>query len=146
MAYRVEWKNDMLFEGTTPNGHKVLMDTIKEHGGNDSAAAPMQLVLIALGGCTGMDVIAILRKMKDLPKSFYMEIDSERAPEHPKVFTAATLIYRLEGPDLPENQVKQAIDLSLSKYCGVVNTLKKAMPVSYCYEINGNRSAVAPAP
>jgi putative redox protein len=134
MAYRVEWKNDMLFEGTTPNGHKVLMDTIKEHGGNDSAAAPMQLVLIALGGCTGMDVIAILRKMKDLPKSFYMEIDSERAPEHPKVYKKTRIKYVFVG-DVKEENVKRAIELSQTKYCSVSAILRGVGEVEYSYEI-----------
>jgi len=134
MAYRVEWKNDMLFEGTTPNGHKVLMDTINEHGGNDSAAAPMQLVLIALGGCTGMDVIAILRKMKDLPKSFYMEIDSERAPEHPKVYKKTRIKYVFVG-DVKEENVKRAIELSQTKYCSVSAILRGVGEVEYSYEI-----------
>jgi len=134
MAYRVEWKNDMLFEGTTPNGHKVLMDTVKEHGGNDSAAAPMQLVLIALGGCTGMDVIAILRKMKDLPKSFYMEIDSERAPEHPKVYKKTRIKYVFVG-DVKEENVKRAIELSQTKYCSVSAILRGVGEVEYSYEI-----------
>jgi len=134
MAYRVEWKNDMLFEGTTPNGHKVLMDTVMEHGGNDSAATPMQLVLIALGGCTGMDVIAILRKMKDLPKSFYMEIDSERAPDHPKVYKKTRIKYVFVG-DVKEENVKRAIELSQTKYCSVSAILRGVGEVEYSYEI-----------
>jgi len=73
-------------------------------------------------------------------------VEAERASEHPKVFTAATLIYRFTGDNLPEDQIKHAIELSLSKYCGMVNTVKKAAPISYCYEINGQRSPVQPAP
>jgi len=134
MAFKVEWKKDMLFEGTTPNGHKVFMDTVKEHGGSDSAAAPMQLVLIALGGCTGMDVISILRKMKDVPKEFYMEIDSERAPEHPKIYKKTRIKYVFVG-DVKEENVKRAIELSQTKYCSVSAILKGVGEVEYTYEI-----------
>jgi len=134
MAFKVEWKKDMLFEGTTPNGHKVFMDTVKEHGGSDSAAAPMQLVLIALGGCTGMDVISILRKMKDVPKEFYMEIDSERAPEHPKIYKKTRIKYVFVG-DVKEENVKRAIELSQTKYCSVTAILKGVGEVEYTYEI-----------
>ena len=134
MAFKVEWKKDMLFEGTTPNGHKVFMDTVKEHGGSDSAAAPMQLVLIALGGCTGMDVISILRKMKDVPKEFYMEIDSERAPEHPKIYKKTRIKYVFVG-EVKEENVKRAIELSQTKYCSVTAILKGVGEVEYTYEI-----------
>ena len=134
MAFKVEWKKDMLFEGTTPNGHKVFMDTVKEHGGSDSAAAPMQLVLVALGGCTGMDVISILRKMKDVPKEFYMEIDSERAPEHPKIYKKTRIKYVFVG-DVKEENVKRAIELSQTKYCSVSAILKGVGEVEYTYEI-----------
>ncbi|MGB9599387.1 MAG: OsmC family protein [Myxococcota bacterium] len=134
MAFKVTWKKDMLFEGESPEGHKVMMDTSKEHGGSDSAAAPMQLVLLALGGCTGMDVIAILRKMKNIPEEFYMEIESERAPEHPKVYKKTNIKYVFVG-DLKEENVKKAIELSQTKYCSVSAILRGVGEVNYSYEI-----------
>jgi putative redox protein len=134
MAFKVVWKKDMYFEGETPNGHKVMMDTLKEHGGNDSAPTPMQLVLLALGGCTGMDVIAILKKMRDLPDEFYMEIESERATEHPKIYKKTNIKYVFVG-DVKEENVKKAIELSQSKYCSVSAILKGVGEVNYSYEI-----------
>ncbi len=134
MSFRVEWKNDMLFEGITPSGHRVSMDTTVEHGGSDSAPTPMQMVLLALGGCTGMDVISILKKMKNLPDEFYMEIESERATEHPKIYKSTTIKYIFKG-DVKEENVKKAIELSQSKYCSVSAILKGVGEVKYSYEI-----------
>lgn len=134
MSFVVRWKEDMSFEGETPNGHKVLMDTIKEHGGSDSAPTPMQLVLLALGGCTGMDVIAILKKMKDLPDEFFMEIEAERSQEHPKIYKKTNIKYIFKG-NVKEENVKKAIDLSQNKYCSVSAILKGVGEVNYTFEI-----------
>lgn len=134
MSFRVVWKNDMLFEGITPAAHKITMDTTKEHGGTDSAPTPMQLVLLALGGCTGMDVISILRKMRDLPQEFYMEIDSERAERHPKVYKKTRIKYIFVG-DVQEENIKKAIELSQQKYCSVSAILRGVGEVEYSYEI-----------
>lgn len=134
MSFEVEWRNDMLFEGVTPTGHRITMDTTKEHGGRDSAPSPMQLVLLALGGCTGMDVISILRKMKDLPRKFYMEIESERAEEHPKVYKKTKVRYIFIG-DVQEEHVRKAIELSQQKYCSVSAILRGVGEVEYSYEI-----------
>ena len=147
MHVTVNWAGEkMRLQGVGASGQPVTMDAGTDHGGQNAGARPSEVLLMGMAGCTALDVLSILQKKRLELTSFAIDVEADRAPEHPKVFTAATLIYRLEGPDLPENQVKQAIELSLSKYCGMVNTMKKAMPISYCYEINGNRSAVAPAP
>lgn len=147
MRVTVTWAGEhMRLKGLGASGQPVTMDAAPEHGGENQGARPSEVLLIGMAGCTALDVLSILNKKRLPVTSFAIDVEAERAAEHPKVFTAATLVYRLSGPELPGNQVKQAIDLSLSKYCGMVNTLKKAMPISYCYEINGNRSPVITAP
>lgn len=147
MKVTVTWEGEhMRLKGLGASGQPVTMDAASEHGGQNLGARPSEVLLMGMAGCTAMDVLSILKKKRLSLASFAIDVEAERAPEHPKIFTAATLVYRLAGPELPEDQVKHAIELSLSKYCGMVNTLKKAVPISYCYEINGNRSPVIPAP
>jgi len=112
----------MQFVGKGERGHGVLMDASPKGGGSDSAATPLEAFLCALGGCTGMDVISILRKMKTEPSSLRIEIQDERASEYPKVITKLHIIYRVTGA-VPEVNLKKAIDLSLSKYCPITNTI-----------------------
>ena len=112
----------MRFVGKGDSGHEVHMDASPKVGGSDSAARPLEVLFCALGGCTGMDVVAILRKMKTEPSSLRIEIQDERASEYPKVITELHLVYRVTGA-VPEENLKKAIDLSLSKYCPISNTL-----------------------
>ncbi len=118
----VEHMGRMLFRGSSASGHDVVMDASREVGGEDSAARPVEVLLCALGGCTGMDVVSVLRKMKTEPTGLRIEIDDERAPEYPKVITRLHLTYVIEG-DVPEENAAKAIDLSLAKYCPITNTL-----------------------
>jgi len=112
----------MEFRGRGASGHEVRMDASAEAGGEDSAARPVEVLLSALGGCTGMDVVSILRKMKTEPIGLRVEIDDERASEYPKVITRLHLTYVVEG-DVPQENIAKAVDLSLAKYCPISNTL-----------------------
>ena len=118
----VKYVGGMAFRGTGSSGHEVAMDASLDVGGEDSAARPVEVLLCALGGCTGMDVVSILRKMKTEPIGLRIEIEDERAPEYPKVITGLHLAYVIEG-DVPEENAAKAIDLSLAKYCPIANTL-----------------------
>jgi putative redox protein len=118
----VRHTDGMAFRGIGASGHEVVMDASREVGGEDSAPRPVEALLCALGGCTGMDVISLLRKMKTEPTALRIEIDDERAPEYPKVITKLHLTYVVEG-NVPKENVAKAIDLSLSKYCPIANTL-----------------------
>jgi putative redox protein len=120
----------MQFIGVGNSGHEVVMDAASTGGGSDSAARPVETLLCALGGCTGMDVISILRKMKSEPTRFRIEIEDERAPEYPKVLTRIHLTYVVEGA-VPEENLRKAIDLSLSKYCPIANTLAGVSKITY---------------
>ena len=126
----VEFTSGMAFVGKGASGHEVHMDAGESVGGADAAARPVEAMLSSLGGCTGMDVVSILRKMKTEPSSLQIEIQDERAPEYPKVFTKIHLIYRVEG-DVPEENLTKAIEMSLAKYCPIANTLGGVSEISY---------------
>jgi putative redox protein len=110
------------------------MDASEDVGGQNSGARPTELVLSAVAGCTGIDIISILQKMRLEPISFQMDIKSDRAENHPKRFTHIHIHYALEG-DLPEEKVVRAIELSNDKYCSVSHSLNAEMTTSY--SING---------
>lgn len=133
----VSWKGGMAFTGVSGSGHEVQMDAAPEAGGGDTAARPMEVVLAALGGCTGMDVVSILNKMRLEYERFEMEIAAERSAEHPKVFTEITIIYRIWGAKVPRDLVEKAVRLSQEKYCSVSNMLNKVAHLRYRVDING---------
>lgn len=125
----VKFIDGMQFIGQGESKHEVHMDASQKVGGIDSAARPLEVMLCALGGCTGMDVVSILRKMKTEPRSLQIEITDERAPEYPKVFTKLHLTYRVTGA-VPQDNLNKAIDLSLSKYCPIANTLAGVVEIT----------------
>jgi putative redox protein len=124
----------MAFIGKTPSGHELKMDASEEVGGENAGARPTELLLNAVAGCTGIDIISILSKMRLNPTSFEMDVKGERAEDHPKRFTQIHIHYALEG-ELPEDKVVRAISLSKDKYCSVSHSLNATMSVSY--SING---------
>ncbi len=127
---KLEWKKNMNFIAHTPSAHEVHIDSSKESGGDDTAARPMEMLLISLGGCTAMDVISILKKMRALPDDFHVEIDYERAPIHPKIYTRIHLRYIFTNAPSPE-KAQKAVELSQNKYCSVSAMLKKASNLTY---------------
>ena len=126
----VEYSGGMAFVGKVASGHDVRMDAGESVGGTDSAPRPVEILLSSLGGCTGMDVVSLLRKMKTEPKSLQIEIQDERAAEYPKVITKIHLIYKVEG-EVPEENLTKAIELSLAKYCPIANTLAGVSEITY---------------
>lgn len=134
MELTIKWKEKMAFSGVTPSGHEINMDAAPEVGGENTGARPTELLLQAAAGCTGIDIISILHKMRLEPSSFHMDVKGERAEEHPKRFTTINIHYALEG-DLPEEKVFRAIQLSKDKYCSVSHSLNADITVSY--SING---------
>jgi len=139
MKSKITWTGDMAFSGLTPSGHEIKMDAAEEIGGQNSGARPTELLLNAIAGCTGIDIISILKKMRLEPLSFHMEIEGERAEEHPRRFTNVHIHYALEG-ELPADKVERAIQLSKDKYCSVSHSLNAVITVSY--SINGKERIV----
>lgn len=121
MEAKVTWDKGMRFVGVGPSGHAVAMDAGQEAGGASSAPRPTELLLFALGGCTGMDVVSILEKMRTPARSLEIVISGERAPEHPKRFRKAKLLVRAEG--VPEENLRKAAQLSHDRYCSVAHSL-----------------------
>ena len=131
---RVKWVEGMQFLGHVPSGHTVVMDATAEVGGADSASRPKELLLAGLGGCTGMDVVSILRKMHVPFDSFEIEVHAEESTEHPKTWTRIELVYRIVG-DVPEDKFLKAINLSQERYCAVSAMLGKAAEITVRHEI-----------
>lgn len=124
------WNGDMQFDSLV-SGHHVIMDASPEVGGKDAGPRPKALMLASLAGCTGMDVISILKKMRIEPKSFNIIIEAELTEEHPKHYSGMHLIYEFTGDGLDEEKLKKAIELSQDRYCGVSAVYRKAMPLTY---------------
>lgn len=133
----VRWEGGMQFRAVTGTGHEVVMDAGEAAGGQNAGARPADLLLVALGGCTGMDVVSILRKMRIAFDRFEVALESENADEHPKVFRAIRVVYRLWGEGVPVDRYLRAIELSWARYCSVSNTLRHAARLSYRAELNG---------
>ena len=135
MNAAVIWKEKMQFNGIAGE-HTVSMDA-KAPVGNDTAPTPKELVAIGLGGCTAMDVIALLKKYKTPPKSFRVDLDVQTtASGHPAVFEKATLIFQVEG-EVDAEKLNEAVLLSQTKYCGVSAMLSKSFPIEYRVVLNG---------
>ena len=138
MSY-VKQVEGLAVAGISESGHMVPMDTKKVVGGLESAAAPMELVLQALMGCTAMDVISILKKMKVPYTDFKVTETNERSEEHPKVYTAIHMVFHFKGDMIDPKKVKKAVKLSNEKYCPVSAMLSKTVEITYHIEINGQR-------
>lgn len=127
----VKWKENMCFEGRGESAKSILMDV---PGDGSKGLTPMEMVLVGLGGCTGMDVISILKKMRVEIEDLNIEINAERADEHPKKFTKINLKYKLTGSKIDEKKVEKAIALTADKYCSVIHSLDA--DITNSYEIN----------
>jgi putative redox protein len=128
----------LTFLGRAKSKHWVAMDGPETFGGSEAASRPMELFLISLAGCTGADVASLLKKMRVKYDKFEIHVDSERADEHPKVYTKIYLKYILWGQDLePEKEkIEKSIDLSQNKYCSISAMIRNAnIPVDYSYEL-----------
>lgn len=123
------WIGNMAFE-TEMDGHKVVIDAGVESGGDNLGPRPKKLMLTALAGCTGIDVIMILKKMKVVPESFQVIVEADVTEEHPKHYHKIKVIYQFKGKDLPMEKLEKAVKLSETTYCGVTAVYKKAMEIT----------------
>ena len=134
MLVEVQHVKGLTFVGKGDSNHWVVMDSSSKFGGAEAGTRPMELVLIALGGCTGMDVAWFLKKMRVHYTDFKIIINAERTEKHPKKFTKIHMKYSIRG-DVPEEKIKKAIELSQTRYCPVSEILRKSAEVTYEYEI-----------
>ncbi|MCX7870064.1 MAG: OsmC family protein [bacterium] len=125
------YQEGLRFVAVSNSNHAIVLDSKKDVGGFESANSPMELLSIALIGCTAMDVISIIKKMRENVTDFRVFFEGIRAQEHPKVFTSIKLIYQFKGKDLKYENLEKAVKLSYEKYCSVSNMLKKAVDIQY---------------
>jgi len=134
--FELEWKDGMEFEGKTPSNQKIVVDASEDAGGKNFGPRPMELFIVGLMGCTAMDVVSILNKMRKKIESFRIEVEAEKATEHPKVWTNINIKYILKGENLDDKSVQTAIELSQTKYCSAAATLRRSgANVNYSYII-----------
>ena len=122
---RVELLAGMTFRGASGSGHDVLMDAEPAAGGEERGARPMEVILLAFGGCTGMDVISILRKMRQDVVGYEVRLVGERTEQQPTVFTDVTVEHVVRGRELSVENVRRAVELSATRYCPVSAMLSR---------------------
>jgi putative redox protein len=123
---------DGLFIGISPSGHSQVLETNHER---DSAATPMELLLLALGGCTAVDVVSILKKKREQVTGYRVEVSGTRREEHPRAYTRMKVRHVVTGRGVSEKSVAQAVELSETKYCSVAATLRPGVEIVTTYEI-----------
>ncbi|MBS3736334.1 MAG: OsmC family protein [Candidatus Bipolaricaulota bacterium] len=133
MEIEVKQVEGSTFVGRGESGHWTVMDAAEEVDGHDGATRPMEMLLISLGGCTGIDLNTLLNKMRVDYDDIEMTISGDRNDDHPKYYTEIHVAYRIYGADLPEDKVAKAVRLTQEKYCSVTHSLEAE--VSYDYEI-----------
>jgi len=126
---------DMHFEGSSSSGHMLAMDAEDESGGHNKGFRPMELLLVGFGGCSGMDVLSILRKKRQNVTGLEMNVKGERADSHPHVYKDIHIEFVVKGKGVEKEAVQRALNLSLEKYCSVGATLGKTARITHSYKI-----------
>lgn len=124
-----KWIGNMAFEGEV-SGHKIIIDAASHVGGENRGARPKPLMMLALAGCTGMDVISILRKMRVDVEDFNVIVEGELNEEHPRYYRNMHVVYEVSGKNIPYDKVEKAVKLSEERYCGVSAVYKKALNIT----------------
>ncbi len=140
MEYSAKRIGKMAFYAKTPSGHDIYMDAREASGGDGSAPSPMETVLAALMGCTSMDVVSTLSKMKINDYEYSISANYEYAKEHPKVFTSIELVYHFSGKNLPRDKIEKAVNLSQERYCSVYAMLNKSVDITMKIEYEGEEN------
>jgi len=130
------WKDGMAFDAEL-NGHHFYIDADEKAGGKNRGPRPKGLLLTGLAGCTGMDVVSILKKMKVIDYTLEIDVTADSTDEHPKIYHTIHLNYIFNGNDLPIEKLKRAIELSETRYCGVSAMLRKAADIKIKIIVNG---------
>lgn len=131
----LELAEGMSFRATSGSGHTLTLDAAPEVGGMNRGPRPMELLLLGLGGCTGMDVISILRKMRQEVTGYQVRVSGERAESHPQIFTRITVEHVVRGRGVKPASVQRAIELSATRYCSASAMLERAARIEQTYRI-----------
>jgi len=132
---KVTYTGGMQFVGEADSGHAIVMDGPPETGGNNTGLRPTELLLLGIGGCSGMDVVSILRKKREKGSGVEINVDGQKAEDYPQKFTVIKMEFVIKGRNVSEEAVKRAIQLSMDKYCSVKATLEGSAKIDYTYKI-----------
>lgn len=136
MKATVRWRGQLGFD-TAIRHHGFIQDANQASGGADQGATPKELVLAAICGCTGMDVVSVLKKDKDLLKHLSVTAEAETTKEHPRVFKEVLVHFEAEGVGLPAEKLMEAVRKSQTLYCGVSAMIAVCCPIRYDVKLNG---------
>jgi len=132
---KVTLVDGMKFSAIAGSGHTVVMDADPKSGGRDKGSRPIELLLMAFGGCSGMDVISVLRKKKEKVSKLEINVNGKQADSYPHKYTSIHIEYVVTGKDISDDAVKKAIELSLDKYCAVGASLSGTANITHSYKI-----------
>jgi len=132
---RIKYSGGMQFVGDSESGHAIVMDADAGVGGRNTGMRPMELLLVGLGGCSGMDIISILKKKREKVTDLEINVNGKKAEDHPQKYTDIDIEFVVTGKGLSEEAVKRAVQLSMDKYCSVKATLEGTAKISYSFRI-----------
>ena len=132
------WKGNMAFESNNPSGHSLRIDVGEDAGGEGSGHRPKALMLTSLAGCSGLDVASLIKKMKLDVSEFKIETIANLTDEHPRFYDKVKIEYHFFGPNLDENKLQRAVDLSVEKYCGVMEMFRRFAELEIETVFHGN--------
>lgn len=132
---KVTFVQGMQFVGEADSRHAIVMDSDSSVGGSNTGLRPTELILIGLGGCSGMDVVSILKKKKQQVTGLEILVDGKKAEAYPMKFTDISIEFVVKGKDISEQAVKRAVQLSMDKYCSVKATLEGSANVTFSFRI-----------
>ena len=135
MNISVNWVDGLLMVGKSDSGHTITMDGPPESGGENLGVRPMEMLLLGVAGCTMIDVVTTLKKMRQDLSHLETKINAERATDHPKVFTDIHIQFILNGQNLDEKKVDKAITLSAEKYCSASIMLGETATITHDFEV-----------
>ena len=135
MNISVNWVDGLLMVGKSDSGHTITMDGPPESGGENLGVRPMEMLLIGVAGCTMIDVVTTLKKMRQDLSHLETKINAERATDHPKVFTNIHIQFIVKGKDLDSKKVDKAITLSAEKYCSASIMLGETATITHDFEV-----------
>jgi putative redox protein len=132
---KVSFVDGLQFVGEAGSGHSIVMDGTAEFGGRDTGPRPMELLLMGLGGCTGMDVVSILKKKRQPFTGLDVAVSGTKAGDHPQRFTDIEIEFVVRGSGVKEEAVGRAVELSMDKYCSVKATLEGSAKIGFSYRV-----------
>ncbi|MBI5638997.1 MAG: OsmC family protein [Nitrospirae bacterium] len=132
---KIKYTDGMQFVGEAGSGHAIVMDGDAEVGGSNTGMRPMELLLVGLGGCSGMDVVSILKKKRENVTGVEINVQGKKAEDYPQKYTDIDIEFVITGKGLSEEAVKRAVQLSMDKYCSVKATLEGSAKINFTYKI-----------